>query len=125
MIDTIYSDPNFLQHYGVKGMKWGVRKDEYKTAKRNKRTAKSIQAKKDFHKVKSTYKRDKKIARTSYNIAYKTAYDFSTRHPISQFIKNSENYEISNALWSDASRLGEEYVKNYGLLEIGSWKAPV
>jgi hypothetical protein len=26
MIDTIYSDPNFLQHYGVKGMKWGVRK---------------------------------------------------------------------------------------------------
>jgi hypothetical protein len=27
MIDTIYSDPNFLQHYGVKGMKWGVRKD--------------------------------------------------------------------------------------------------
>jgi hypothetical protein len=26
MIDTIYSDPNFLQHYGVKGMKWGVRR---------------------------------------------------------------------------------------------------
>ena len=23
MIDTIYSDPNFLQHHGVKGMKWG------------------------------------------------------------------------------------------------------
>lgn len=26
MIDTIYTDPNFLQHYGVKGMKWGIRK---------------------------------------------------------------------------------------------------
>lgn len=28
MIDTIYSDPNFLKHYGVKGMRWGVRHDE-------------------------------------------------------------------------------------------------
>lgn len=27
MIDTIYSDPDFLVHYGVKGMKWGVRND--------------------------------------------------------------------------------------------------
>lgn len=27
MIDTIYSDPNFLKHHGVKGMRWGVRKD--------------------------------------------------------------------------------------------------
>lgn len=23
MIETIYSDPNFLEHHGVKGMKWG------------------------------------------------------------------------------------------------------
>lgn len=26
MIETIYSDPNYLQHHGTKGMKWGVRR---------------------------------------------------------------------------------------------------
>lgn len=29
MIETIYSNPNELYHHGVKGMKWGVRKDKY------------------------------------------------------------------------------------------------
>ena len=26
MIDTIYSDPNFIEHHGIKGQRWGVRR---------------------------------------------------------------------------------------------------
>lgn len=28
MIETIYSNPDFLEHHGMKGMHWGIRKDE-------------------------------------------------------------------------------------------------
>lgn len=34
MIETIYSNPDFLAHYGVKGMRWGVRnEDNYDASK--------------------------------------------------------------------------------------------
>ena len=36
MIETIYSDSDFLEHHGVKGMKWGVRKQQPPSSRRTK-----------------------------------------------------------------------------------------
>lgn len=68
-----------LNHYGVKGMKWGVRKDER------------------YISAKNRYKDAKRASNTLYNKAYK----FSARHPITQFIKGTKNYNESNKLWGD------------------------
>lgn len=77
--------PNELNHYGVKGMKWGVRHDQrYIGAKQNYRNAKK-----------------------AYSEAYNKASGFSSRHPITQFIKKSKNYEKSNKLWEDAYNKAE------------------
>lgn len=39
MIETVYSNPDFLEHHGVKGMHWGIRKKNYQ-ATRDNRTGK-------------------------------------------------------------------------------------
>ena len=51
---VIPDDPSDIYHYGVKGMKWGVRKSEYKSMSRDKKKS-----------VKAEYKarrRDQKLA---------------------------------------------------------------
>ena len=51
---VIPDDPSDISHYGVKGMKWGVRKSEYKSMSRDKKKS-----------VKAEYKarrRDQKLA---------------------------------------------------------------
>ena len=80
-----YAYPNELYHYGVKGMKWGVRHDEREMDARTKyRTA---------HK--------------EYKKAFNKAYGFSQRHPITQYIKRSKNYKKSNDYWEDAINKAE------------------
>ena len=47
MITTIYSDPDFLEHHGVKGMKWGVRRyQNYDGTRINPSGSKSLKRKK-------------------------------------------------------------------------------
>ena len=74
----VYEDE--LYHYGVKGMKWGVRKDPEVSAAR----------------------RRYKMAKKEANKAFNKAYSFSNRHPVSQYFKSSKNYHKSNELWGDA-----------------------
>lgn len=76
----IYNDE--LYHHGVKGMKWGVRKDE--------RVASAIEG--------------VRRAKQDYSNAYNEAYSFSRRHPVTQFVKRSKNYQKSNDLWGNAEK---------------------
>lgn len=80
-------ESNYLVHYGVKGMKWGVRKDRYDDP--------------DRFGIKAA-KAERKKARKEYSKAYDKAYNFSEKHLVSQYIPKSKNYKKSNDLWEDA-----------------------
>ena len=57
----MYQYPDYLMHYGVKGMKWGVRKQ---------RTYDTSTAYGRMKKAKQQYKADKKAYNKSFNKAY-------------------------------------------------------
>lgn len=78
-----------LYHYGIKGMKWGVRKAQPKLA------TSEIRGKYDSAKA------DYKSAKKSYSKAYDKAYNYSARHPIGQFVNKKKAAE-SDRRWDDA-----------------------
>lgn len=81
----IINEDDYLEHFGVKGMKWGVRKQKVLNAK-------------------SEYKKARKAYSKSYNKAYRN----SAHHPITQFTSKKGKAK-SDALWkkamSDADQL--------------------
>lgn len=74
----IINEDDYLEHFGVKGMKWGVRNERVRSAK-------------------SEYKK----ARKAYNKSYNKAYRNSANHPISQFVSKKGKAK-SDALWNQA-----------------------
>lgn len=78
---------DFLAHYGVPGMKWGVRKSRVKLS------------------TKSAYKKAKK----DYSKAFDTAYGHSSRHIISQYF--GKNKKISDKNWNKATKAAEKLNK--------------
>lgn len=71
---------DYLIHYGVKGMKWGVRKE----------------------RPYSGSKRSYKIAKKEYNKSFNRAYNYSSTHPIRQNIKGSKWQKESDKRWGEA-----------------------
>lgn len=87
---------NELYHFGVPGMRWGVRK-KYQTSE-------------TYNKVKNA-KQAKKQAYKQYNKDFNKAYYFSEAHPFSQYIKKSKNYAESNKRWEKARNSADKYME--------------
>lgn len=84
-----YTTNEELQHYGVKGMKWGVRKAREPLA--------TSSTRKNYDSAKSNFR----MARKAYNDAYNSAHNYSSRHPVSQFTSKKKSAE-ANRRWDDA-----------------------
>lgn len=86
-----------LMHYGVKGMKWGVRKkrDPVQTS--------------DLRRKYDDTKAAKKTADKEYNKAFNKAYRYSQYHPISQYVGKKQKAE-SDRRWEDAANKAKTYV---------------
>ena len=77
---------NELYHHGVKGMKWGVRKNRKTSGARSR-----------VNSAKAEYKSARKTSNKSYNNAYR----YSRSHPVTQFATKKGRAK-SDALWEQA-----------------------
>ena len=81
-----YESDNYLQHFGVKGMKWGVRHDRKTLPKSS--TYKKVQS------AKQQYKKAKK----EWNKSYDEAYRYSAMHPIGKFTNKNKKAELDKRI---------------------------
>lgn len=132
MIDTIYSDPDFLEHHGVKGMHWGVRKDRYSTSSSIKNKNKNDpyrQAKKQYFRDHQEYmEKQRGLNRELSKFQSKNKKEISKLQKERNNIVRSKKEEYINNYIKDAKvsyekvkkngklvpyETGEDYVKNF------------
>ena len=97
---TIDDGRNFLDHYGTKGMKWGVRKDRGHEGERV--------------KTKKLDKLDKKFMRNAYSLKSAVAIHNATADKVnSQLPGLNEKHPKANLLDSPTSSASKAYLREY------------
>ena len=87
-----------LMHYGRKGMKWGehIYGKKYPASE----TRRQVESSKQNYK---SSKQNYKTAKRKFDRSYNEAQSYSSRHPVTQYIRKSRREE-SNALWEQADK---------------------
>lgn len=94
----MYQYPDYLMHYGVPGMKWGVRKRRVTTGKTNRRLSKSSMSEED---KKARRRRNMKIAAGVAGVVL-AAYG---AHKLKDFVNDTN--------WKYHDELGQKKVKEF------------
>ena len=107
-----------LYHHGIKGMKWGVRRNRSgATVSKRERKKQSAQAHKKERDAKKELKKKKKKwddnFQDNYMKAYNTAADKANKTLIPQLNKKYAKYDFSDLSDPKIKSIHEKYVKEY------------
>lgn len=94
-----YNDPDYICHHGVKGMKWGVRKDKYKSMSRA-----------DRKNTRKTYKAQKRFERNVSENWHKS-YNKAAEIHNEELKKINEKYKDANLNREKPLKIDRDYVK--------------
>lgn len=130
----IINEDDYLEHFGVKGMKWGVRKQKVLNAKSEYKKARKAGLGKDqLNSAKSAYKNAKRERKNAINDTYKNIkkntsfieklmFNDATRRKAAQYVVDND-MSVDEAIKksnSEAVRNTEIFLAAYGAVSVAS-----